>query len=112
MSDSRLSLKTNPTLADLQRYVEEMVLERGFDRENVSQKFYLLLEECGELAKAARKQSGMKTDATSPEYNVGAEAADVLIYLLDICNLFKIDLEQAFRLKEERNKQREWKAIE
>jgi len=32
----------------------------------------------------------------------------VFIYLLDICNHFNIDLEKAFRDKEEINKKRIW----
>jgi NTP pyrophosphatase (non-canonical NTP hydrolase) len=105
---SNLSLKQNPTLTDYQQYVRDMVVERGFDKETVPQIFMLFLEECGELAKAARKQHNIKTDANSVTHNLGHEAADVLIYLLDICNHFDIDLEQAFRDKEELNKQRTW----
>jgi NTP pyrophosphatase (non-canonical NTP hydrolase) len=37
------------------------------------------------------------------------EAADVLIVLLGICNMLDVDLEQAFRDKEELNKKRTWK---
>jgi len=37
------------------------------------------------------------------------EAADVLIILLGICNMLDIDLEKAFREKEEINKKRLWK---
>lgn len=35
--------------------------------------------------------------------------ADVFIYLLDICNHFDVNLEKAFRDKEEINKKRVWK---
>ena len=47
-------LKENPTLRDFQKYVVALVKERGFDKENVAQKFMLLFEECGEMAKASR----------------------------------------------------------
>ena len=33
---------------------------------------------------------------------------EVFMYLLDICNYFKIDLEKSFRDKEEINKKRFW----
>ncbi len=106
---SKLNLPAQPTLKDYQRYVADMVKERGFERESIAEKFVLFLEECGEFAKAARKASGLKTDANSLVHNIGAEASDVLMYLLDICNRFDIDLEEAFREKEEQNERREWK---
>lgn len=105
---SKLTLQDTPTLADFQTYVRDMVIERGFDKETTPEIFMLFLEECGELAKASRKASSMKTDNGSATHNLGHEAADVFIYLLDICNHFDIDLEKAFREKEEINKQRTW----
>lgn len=102
-------LKENPLLKDFQTYVAEIVEERRFQKENVSDIFMLFLEECGELAKAARKQQKhMKTDANSENFLVNEEAADVFMYLLDICNHFNVDLEQALRDKEEINKKRIW----
>lgn len=106
---SRLNLKKDPTLGDLQRYVAAMVRERGFEKETIPELFMLFLEECGELAKAARKMHGMKRDKKSKEFDLGHEAADVLNYLLAICNTFDINLEAAFREKEEINKKRVWK---
>jgi NTP pyrophosphatase (non-canonical NTP hydrolase) len=109
MSESKLQLKENPTLSDLQKYVEEMVIERGFEKETVPQIFMMLMEECGEMAKSARKSEGIQTDENSKKHNLGHEAADILIYLLDICNHYNINLETAFREKEELNKKRTWK---
>lgn len=105
---SNLNLKKNPTLKDFQKYVADMVKERGFDKETVPELFMLFLEECGEFAKAARKKGGLKTDKNSEQFKLENEAADVLIYFLDICNHFDIDLEKAFRDKEEINKKRTW----
>lgn len=104
---SKLFLGPDPTLADLQQYVAEAVRERGFE-DNISQRFMLLLEEMGELAKAARPLSGMKFSADTHRAEMEEEAADVLIVFLGLCNLLDIDLEKAFRAKEERNKQRTW----
>lgn len=101
-------LKQNPTLKDYQKYVEELIKERGFDDETVQELFMLLIEEVGEMTKAARKASGMHIDRSSKLENLGHEMADVLIYLFDIANHFNIDLEQAFREKEEINKKRQW----
>lgn len=104
-----LKLKKGPTLRDFQKYVAEMIKERGFDKETVPEVFMLFLEECGELAKAARKTQKIKSDKNSEEFHLAHEAADVFMYLLDICNYFNIDLEKAFRDKEKLNKQRTWK---
>ena len=106
---SNLALKQNPTLRDFQKYVAAMVKERGFDTETVPEMFMLFLEECGEMAKAARQTQKIKKSAGSEMFHLEHEAADVLIYLLDICNHFDIDLEDAFRNKEEINKKRVWK---
>jgi NTP pyrophosphatase (non-canonical NTP hydrolase) len=103
-----LKLKKNPTLKDYQKYVERLVKARGFDKETLPEIFMLFLEECGELAKAARKSTGVKSDANSEKFILDHEAADVFIYLLDICNHLDIDLEKAFRAKEEINKKRKW----
>ena len=104
---SKLHLKKDPTLADLQDYVRHMVAERGFT-DDVQQKFMLLIEEVGEFAKASRKHAGMGYATDAPDQDVAAEAADVLIVLLALCNLLGIDLEAAFRAKEAKNKQRVW----
>ena len=86
-----------------------MIIARGFDKETLPELFILLMEECGELAKAVRKsKTNIKFDQTSKEYRVDLEAADVFMYLLDICNHLNIDLEKAFREKEAINANRNW----
>lgn len=105
---TKLVLKKNPTLLDLQNYVHLMTQKRGFGDETVPEIFMLLQEECGELAKAARKLTGIHTDKLSKIHAINEEAADVLIVLLDICNHFKIDLEKSFREKEKNNETRSW----
>jgi NTP pyrophosphatase (non-canonical NTP hydrolase) len=64
----------------------------------------------GELFKAIRKQAGMPIDANSRVRNVDEELADVLIYVCAMANRFGIDLETAFREKEDLNKNRQWQA--
>jgi NTP pyrophosphatase (non-canonical NTP hydrolase) len=105
---SNLTLKENPTLADLQVYVAEMVRLRGFN-DNIPHRFMLLLEECGEFARAARKHVGGKFAADTQTADLDEEAADVLIILLGLCNMLDVDLEKAFRAKEEKNNSRSWK---
>lgn len=108
MSTSESSLLESPSLHDLQEYVKAMTAERGFDHETVTEKFVLMMEEVGELAKAVRKTQGMHLDPNSRKYRTDHEAADVFFYLLDICNKLGIDLEQALRDKEEINRKRIW----
>jgi len=85
-----------------------MKAERGFDKDTLAENFMMLFEECGELAKAARKSTGLKMAHDAATQDAAAEAADTLIILLGICNILDIDLEAAFRAKEEKNKQRTW----
>lgn len=106
-----LKLKTKPTLHEIQKYVEKMEIERGFIKEPVIQKCLLLGEEVGELFKAIRKTIGIKIDKKSLQYNVEDELADVLIYLCEIANRYNIDLEKAFRKKEDINKKRVWEKL-
>jgi NTP pyrophosphatase (non-canonical NTP hydrolase) len=105
---SKLHLKKNPTISDFQKYSEDMVKERGFDKETTTEVFMLLTEELGELAKAIRKNQGIHTDKKSKEHSIDHEMADVFVYMLDLCNHLNIDLEKAFRDKEEINKKRVW----
>lgn len=107
-----IGLQKDTSLKSLQQYVERVLKERGFDDEMVAQKFMLLLEEMGEFAHAARKHADIKVDEAKwkdNEQNLNDEAADVLMYLLDICNKLNIDLTEAFIAKEEKNRKRTWK---
>ena len=103
-----LKLLNNPTLSDFQKYVEELEIERGFSDQSARDKCLLLGEEVGELFNAVRKSEGLKIDKTSDFGNISEELADILIYLCSIANRYQIDLEKAFREKEEINKRRVW----
>jgi NTP pyrophosphatase (non-canonical NTP hydrolase) len=103
-----LVLKENPTVSDFQEYVKNLELQRGFTDQNAIEKCLLLGEEMGELFKAIRKAMKLKTDINANIGSVKEEIADIMIYLCSIANRFEIDIEQAFREKEEVNKKREW----
>lgn len=98
----------NATLHNIQQYVKELEVERGFDHQTVIEKCLLLGEEVGELFKAIRKSEKIKIDQNSQKHEVGNELADILIYISAIANRYGIDLERAFREKEEINKKRKW----
>ncbi|MEA4906930.1 MAG: RS21-C6 protein [Chloroflexi bacterium] len=102
-------LKDNPTLGDLQRYLDEVCRERGWTRDSPAEKFVLFVEEVGELAKAMRKAAGLYEEQARPrQMSLEEEFADVLSYLLDLANVYQVDLEQAFRDKEAVNRTRSW----
>lgn len=106
---SKLQLNADPTLRDYQEYVRMLETERGFTEQNAIEKCLLLGEEMGELFKAVRKTVRLKTDVNASVGSIDEELADIMIYVCAIANRFDVDLEQAFRRKEELNKERTWK---
>jgi NTP pyrophosphatase (non-canonical NTP hydrolase) len=107
---SNLHLAEKPTLATIQKYVADMVVERGFQDQSILQECLMLNEEIGELMKCVRKShAGMRVDANKVyELDAAGEIADILIVLTTIANKLGVDMEQAFRDKEETNKKRNW----
>ena len=102
------TLGPNPTLKDFQTYIWEMEKERGFETQTVLEKCLLLGEEVGELFKSIRSQTNIAIDRSTEVSPVAEELADVLIMLLSVANHSGVDLEAAFRKKEEKNDQRVW----
>lgn len=105
-------LKSNPLLSDIQNYVKQLELERGFADQTIIQKCLMLGEETGELFKAVRKSEGLVMDRKSEVGEVSDELADIIVFLCSIANRYNIDLEEAFRKKEEINKKRVWVKLE
>lgn len=105
------SLKETSSLKEIQNYIDDMIITRGFEEETPKDLMLLLTEEVGELAKAVRKTEGLKMDVSKDpdKYDLKGEITDVFNYLLCLCSTMKIDLLQAFKEKEERNSQRIWK---
>jgi NTP pyrophosphatase (non-canonical NTP hydrolase) len=102
-------LPEHPTLKELQYYLAEVCQERGWTKDTPTEKFVLFIEEVGELAKAMRKEAGLYEErAKQREMSLEEEFADVLSYLLDLANCFQVDLDEAFRAKEQINQSRKW----
>lgn len=93
-------------MKNLIEFVKRFSKEKGFDKETLEQKVMLLSEEVGELAKAARLYTSVKTGKHSKKHDLGEEAADVLYVLIDICNKLNIDLDHAFEDKMTKIKKR------
>lgn len=96
-------------LRALQSYVDTTARERGFDQESVQDRFMLLVEEVGELAKSMRPLHGVKVADDSIMSEIEYELADVLLLTFSVANSLKIDLASAVIAKEEKNRQRTWK---
>lgn len=87
----------------------EVCRARGWDQADDLETFLLFSEEVGELAKAIRNERGLFAESARPATSgLAEEMADVLSYLLDLANRFGVDLEAAFRAKEEVNQARNW----
>ena len=108
----RPELPAKPTLGDLQTDIAALIIERGWEKENVEDVFLLLVEEIGELAKEVRKHTGKHVDRTRVKQvtheELEGEFADVLNYLLDLANHMNVDLERAYRNKQIEVATRKW----
>ncbi len=104
------ALTASPTLADIQRYVQALEVRRGFADDNLLQKCVLLSEEVGELLKTLRKSRlDICVDCSvTYESDPAGELADLITVLAAIANRLDIDLEAAFRAKEQVNATRQW----
>ena len=100
------NLKEKPSLGDIQEYIQEGAEELGFDKLDGSQRYLMLAEEIGELAKSIRKHEGVTVDTKTG--SIEEELADVFLQTCAVANFFGIDLEKAFRKKQEKDKGR-WK---
>ncbi|GAB4533101.1 MAG: hypothetical protein Tsb0020_49080 [Haliangiales bacterium] len=112
--DHLQTISPRASLSALQRYIHDVVEQRGFADESPRDIMLLMVEEVGELAKALRKYIGLKIDAdkASRYAVVQEELADVFIYLLDLANGCGIDMYEAFYDKERQNSRRFWKEAE
>jgi NTP pyrophosphatase (non-canonical NTP hydrolase) len=103
-------LTARPALIELQDYLHQVGIEREFVDEAPKEMMLLLVKEVGELAKSLHKGENLKVSQPRPRsYSaVEGELADCLICLFNLANGLNMDLEKAFRLREEENEQRFW----
>ncbi len=103
-----MKITDKTTFHELQKYVAKVTIERGFDDESAEQKFILLVEEVGELAKAMRHISGLKFADNTSKTELYEELADVQFLLLNVANKLGVDMVEAFEAKEVKNRKRSW----
>ena len=95
------------SLRELQKKIAEISKRKGWDKDLPQNKFLLLSEELGEVARAIRKELNLYGEKEeSSKKKLEAEFADLLSYLLDLSNTFNIDLQNAFLEKTEINEKR------
>ncbi len=90
----------NPlTLTGLQDYV------RNFDHRPANKHTYFLklVEEMGELSETIRKDARLK-DTGYIKGTIEEELVDVLYYVITLANVYEINLEESFKLKDDLNK--------
>lgn len=110
LKDKLELLNENSSLQDIQKYVNEMIEVRGFEKETPQDIMLLLTEEVGELAKAIRKTTHIKMDINKKDdYDTAGEIADIFMYIVSMCRALNIDLFKAFKDKEKINCNRTWK---
>lgn len=102
-------LPENASLRTIQDYVRKLEIERGFHDRSAVDQCLKLFEEAGELSRAVGALSGQPVDPQGRIADLGGEAVDVLLMLIAVINRYDVDLEEAFRRKEERNNARRWR---
>lgn len=104
------TLPAKATLRDLQKYIYELEVEKGWDKHGLVMNCFFLGEEMGELFRAVRKAEKMTFDVTKnyDSENVAEELVDCFNYICAIANRLDIDLEEAFRAKNTKNLERVW----
>jgi len=91
------TLEEKLTLSYLQKYIKE----KDF-KPNLKHAYFLkLVEEVGELSEVLRKEKRMINSEIKG--TIEEELYDVFYYVLALANVYEVDLEEAFILKEEVN---------
>jgi NTP pyrophosphatase (non-canonical NTP hydrolase) len=104
-------LPSGDSLTELQEYIWQMNVERGFSREDPAKKMVMLMEEVGELAKAVRQRVGLKFTDTTKRTELAEELADVQIVLLGLASVMGEDMFQVVLAKERKNRGRSWEKL-
>lgn len=92
------TLSDQITLSFLQEYIRK----KDHEPELKHAYFLKLIEEVGELSEVLLK--GRRMEGQNIKGTIEEELYDVLYYVLALANVYDVDLEQSFRLKEELNK--------
>ena len=110
MSKKLERLPDNPTMQAFQQLVFELERHHGWLDVDLVHNCFLMGEEVGELFAEIRRYNKYfsEGDTAVSKADVADEIVDVLNFLLAIANRLDIDVETAFRNKNERNFNRTW----
>jgi NTP pyrophosphatase (non-canonical NTP hydrolase) len=87
------------------KYLQEYIKKSDYNPEKKEHYFYKLIEEVGELSEVIRKNKRLDTYGNQTiKGTIEEELYDVLYYVAALANVYNIDLEKCFELKEEINK--------
>jgi NTP pyrophosphatase (non-canonical NTP hydrolase) len=89
------------TIKELQAYIKS----KDFKPELKNAYFQKLIEEVGELSEVIRKDKRLEREG-SIKGTIEEELYDVLYYIISLANVYDIDLQQCFHVKEELNKEK------
>ena len=89
-------------IKQLQKDIYQNKLDKGFNVTDINKEFCLIYGEVSEAYEAWRKKQD----------DVGEEIADIVIYLLGLCEILDIDFENELLCKINKNKYREYKTID
>lgn len=103
-----MNIPAGDSLNELQKYIWQMNIDRGFNTESASDKLVMLMEEVGELAKAIREIAGMKFSGSTKRTKLEEELADVQIVLLGLASMLEVEMFDAVVAKEQKNSKRNW----
>lgn len=94
-------MEKNITIKELQNYIKA----KDYKPELKNAYFQKLIEEVGELSEVLRKDKRLEQQG-SIKGTIEEELYDVLYYVIGLANVYDIDLEKCFHLKEELNKEK------
>ena len=100
-------MRKNVTLKSIQEFIKTKDCNK--DRKHAY--FMKLVEEVGELGKVIRKndfrgEKNRYAETGNIKDTLEEELYDVLYYVLALANVYDVDIEECYRLKEEYNKSR------
>ena len=103
-------LAPGASMREYQDLIQRLEAYHGWLDVDLVHNCFLMGEEVGELFSAIRKHEKLFSEgkATTSVEHIGEEIVDVFNYLLAIANRLDIDLESAFRRKNQRNFERSW----
>ena len=108
------NLSNKSSVEELQKYIKDMILVRGF-KNTLLERMCLLTEEIGELAKSIRKNATNMSTDVNKQYSydsIESEVSDCLYVLASVCNRLDIDMFKCLKEKEKENIHRVWKKWE